>query len=357
MASTVFRGVASTPGGPLHATLSSLVEGTVEVKTRVQPGRTRRFDGALLPLVLLALWLPALGCGPAVGVAIRPFYSSADLDPGRAEVRLDVPYRTDPGTDPAKHRLDLFLPSGKDWPILAFVHGGSLENGDTSRRFGGQDIYRNIGRFYASRGVGVALINYRLQPAVTWPDQVDDVAAATAWLIEHADGWGGDGRVYLSGHSAGSWLAAHVALDEEVRVRHGLAEGAIAGVISISGSGFDLTDDLTWEMLGGEEKWRQRFSVGPDDVAWKERASILPLIEGEVPPFLMLYSSREWPSLARQNRLMCAALESAEAECTLEEIKGQSHRRMVLALSHEKRLVSRRVLEELGVAEVAGDDR
>lgn len=318
------------------------------MRTRVKPDRARRFGGAL---TLFASCVLACGCGPAIGVALKPFYEPADLDPGQAEVRLDVAYRTDPEADPSKHRLDLFLPSGTDWPILAFVHGGSLQKGDTAQRVGGQDIYRNIGRFYAARGVGVALLNYRLQPAVTWPDQVEDVATATAWLLGHAAELGGDGRVYLSGHSAGAWLAARVALDGDLRRRHALDQHGLAGVISISGSGFDLTDELTWEMFGREKKWRRRFSVGPNDTAWKEHASVIPLIEDHVPPFLLLYSSREWEALARQNRLMCTALESVDAECRLEEIKGYGHRRMVLALSHEGWPVSRRVLEELGVTE------
>ena len=302
------------------------------------------WQGAALVLLLLAA-----GCGSAVRVAIKPFYSPADLDPGEAEVQLDVVYRFDADADPSKHRLDLFLPSGTGWPLLAFVHGGSLENGDTARRLGGHDIYRNIGRFYAARGVGVALINYRLQPVVTWRGQVDDVAVATAWLVERVHGFGGDGRVYLSGHSAGSWLASHVALDDDLRRRHDLERSDITGVISISGSGFDLTDEQTWEMFGQREKWKRRFSDGEGDVAWKERASVVPLIDDDDPPFLLLYSSREWPALVRQNRLMCAALESANAECTIEEFNGPGHRRMLLAMSHADWPVTQRVLEELGV--------
>jgi len=286
---------------------------------------------------------------------LEPFYAPAQLAPGEAEVRLDVPYRSDPQADPSRHRLDLYLPtSARGWPMLAFVHGGSLENGDTAQRVAGNDIYRNIGRFYAGRGVGVALVNYRLQPAVTWLDQVDDVATATAWLVERAETLGGDGRVYLAGHSAGSWLAAHVALDAEVQKRHGLGPDAVDGVISVSGSGFDLTDEPTWEMFGHEEVWRRRFSAGSDSSGWKERASVVPLIDSDgAPPFLLLYSSREWRALERQNRLLCDALLAAHARCRLEEIEGLGHRRMLLALSHANRPVAHRVLEELGVEESA----
>ena len=50
-----------------------------------------------------------------------------------------------------------------------FVHGGNWDSGDKNYRPGGADVYANIDRFDAARGLGVAGDNYRLQPAVTWP--------------------------------------------------------------------------------------------------------------------------------------------------------------------------------------------
>lgn len=303
-----------------------------------------RASSHVAAIVLLSI-SPA--CGPGFRPPLKPFYSNAELDQTAADVRLDVPYRTDADAHPAKHRLDLFLPGDGGWPMLAFVHGGSLEKGDSAQRLAGHDIYRNIGRFYAARGVGVALINYRLQPEVNWVGQVDDVATAVAWLAPRLEELGGDGRLYLSGHSAGAWLMSHVALDDALQARHGVDPGVITGVISISGSGFDLTDDLTWELFGREERWQRRFSIEPGDPDWKERASIIPLLTAESPPFLLLYASDEWPALVRQNKLMCEALAVTSAGCRIEEIEGLGHRRMLLAISNADKPVAPRILEEL----------
>src|ERR1051325_5965522 len=98
---------------------------------------------------------------------------------GEDQVRRDIAYRKN--SEDQKHRLDLFLPAGSGWPGLIFVPGGGLCSGDKEVRVGGADVYGNIGRFYASRGIGVAVINYRLQPLVSWRQQVEDVACATAW--------------------------------------------------------------------------------------------------------------------------------------------------------------------------------
>jgi acetyl esterase/lipase len=311
----------------------------------------------ILRLTSLAVLLVTSACGPGFRPPLKPAYDNVELDQTAVEVRLDVPYRTDDDADPAKHRLDLFLPRGSGWPMLVFVHGGSLEKGDSAHRVVGHDIYRNIGRFYSARGVGVALINYRLQPEVNWVDQAGDVATAVAWLTPRLEELGSDGRLFLSGHSAGSWLVGHVALDHELQARHGVDPAAITEVISISGSGFDLTDDLTWELFGRRERWQRRFSAEPGDPDWKTRASIIPHLEADSPPFLLLYASDEWPALIRQNKLMCEALASTEAGCRIEEIERLGHRRMALAMSHPDKPLTKRILETLGVGGSSAQSR
>ena len=66
--------------------------------------------------------------------------------------------------------------------MIVFVHGGNWDSGSKDFRAGGADVYANIGRFYASRGIAVAVINYRLQPQARWTGQVDDVRMAVNWV-------------------------------------------------------------------------------------------------------------------------------------------------------------------------------
>ena len=297
-----------------------------------------------LTLITSALLLAACSA-PHIKVPLRPFYLPTDPFLGRVE--LDVPYRDDAAADAEKHRLDLFLPEGEGWPMLLFVHGGSLDKGDTSQMVAGHDIYRNIGRYYAARGVAVALVNYRLQPEVDWKDQVDDVARAADFVERRLESLGGDGRLYLSGHSAGAWLVSRLALDAALWKELDWPEGTVDGVISISGSGYDLTDELTWKWFGREKRWARRFSLVAGDRDWKERASVLPLIHDRAPPFLLLHSRREHRALVRQNELFCAALRRDSVSCDREEIPGHGHRRMLLAISHDRRPVAGKILAEL----------
>ena len=277
-------------------------------------------------------------------VALSPFYRKALLDQEAGDVMADIAYVEGSGAHPEKHRLDLYRPEGRGWPLMLFVHGGSLENGDKGLRIGGYDVYANIGRFYAARGVGVAVVNYRLQPEVRWPEQADDVAAATRWALGKARELGGSGEVFVSGHSAGAWLAAHALFDEKRASRFGLSPHDVAGFISVSGSGFDLTDDATWEMFGREKAWARRFDTGEGGEQWRERASVLPLLGGDAPPFLLLHTTREWPALGRQNRLMYEALEKMGAEAKLVTLETDSHRRMILAMSRDDKTLSSEIL-------------
>src|SRR5262245_33646251 len=125
----------------------------------------------------------------------------------------DLAYRD--GRDP-KQTLDLYAPEGKGWPVMVFVHGGGWNSGDKDLKVEGTAIYADVGRFFASQGVGTAVVNYRLLPRVSWRDQITDVAGAVAWLHRHAADYGGDpSQFFLAGHSAGAQLAARVALDPE----------------------------------------------------------------------------------------------------------------------------------------------
>ncbi len=275
-------------------------------------------------------------------MGLKPFY-----DPVTASdvaVYESLAYVAGEQAHPEKHKLDLFVPDERSWPLLVFVHGGSFVRGDKDIVVGGHDIYGNIGRFYASRGVGVALVNYRLQPEVTWQEQIEDVADAIVWLAEDAPRRGGDGRLFLSGHSAGAWLAARVAVDQELQGRKGIDSELLAGVVLLSGSGFELTDQRTWQLYPKEQWWADRFASEPG-VDWKKAASVVPLVEESSLEFLILHSKRELRALQRQNRLLHQRLRERGIESQLIALDEGSHRRTVLAMSHGNKLVSEHVLQ------------
>ena len=98
---------------------------------------------AALPAALLAT-----GCAMVERAGIAVLYEKSALPDG--QIVRDVPYGP-----AARHRLDLFLPSGrKGWPVAIFIHGGSWNRGDKNLQVGGADVYGNIGRYLAGQGIG-----------------------------------------------------------------------------------------------------------------------------------------------------------------------------------------------------------
>jgi len=299
-----------------------------------------------LKAIIVLSMIPALGgCGEwGEWVVVRLFYREAFLP--AEQVRKELSYWTGPDADQRKHRLDFYLPKEKGWPVLVFVHGGAWKSGDKSLKFGDADPYGNIGRFYAARGIGVAVINYRLQPTVTWHDQLKDVARALAWVHERANDFGGDGRMlFLFGHSSGAQLAARAGLDRQLLREFGLSPKAICGIISVSGAPFDIADKKTYQLGTDPARYEKPFRGGDDGDRWKHEASSVDLVTPSAPPFLLLHGRWEPKGLQRQNELMYQALNNAGVPARWVVAPWEGHFLIVAALSHPSRMASAAILD------------
>jgi acetyl esterase/lipase len=299
----------------------------------------------LKPLTLLFVLVACVlftGCTIVEHVGIALFYKPAPLPD--AQVTYDIPYAGP--ASPAKQRLDLFVPTGTNWPVFVFVHGGNWDAGDKSLRVGGADVYRNIGRFYAARGIGVAVIDYRLQPTVTWREQVNDVAAATAWIHTHIAEYGGSAhQIFIGGHSAGAQLACHVALDPKPLAAHGLSPAIIRGVISVSGAGLDIADQKTYDLGAKRSYYAARFGSNDPLETWQSKASPVTYVTSDAPPFLILYAGGETKALQRQSQQLSEILEREHVPHRVVVVPGQSHARMVLTLSQSDRTSADAILD------------
>ncbi len=305
-------------------------------------------------LWLLACALSASGCAVVYGLGIGLVYEEAELP--EAQVLHDLRYVE--GSDSEKHRLDLFLPTPDSvrtdpWPTVVFVHGGGWTEGDKDLAFGGADVYGNIGRFFASRGIGAVTVNYRLLPSVGWPEQITDVARAVAWVAEHIALYGGDpDALFLMGHSAGAQLAARVALDPEALAAAGASRERVCGVIAVSGAGYDLIDEETYALSNDPGYYARRFNpepapakAGGTDPDWQTDASPIRFADATAPPFLVLYAGGESRALQRQSRLLDAALGEAGAESVVVVVPRQSHERIVLTLSRDDQTAAPAMLD------------
>ena len=124
-------------------------------------------------------------------------------------------------------KLDIYYPVQEPGFItLVHFHGGGLQAGE--KEF--PEILKN-------RGIAIVAPNYRLSSAhAKCPDYLEDAAAAVAWVFRNIVRYGGDStKIYLSGGSAGGYLAAMLGLAPAYLARHNISNQQLAGVIPVSG--------------------------------------------------------------------------------------------------------------------------
>ena len=301
------------------------------------PGR-RLSRAAALALVTVA----SASCALYYRAGISLLYRETELP--ASQILLDIPYAGS-GSTPSQ-RLNLFRPEGRGWPLVVFVHGGSWDEGSKDLSVGGADIYNNIGRYLAANGIGTAVIGYRLLPEVTWQAQAADVAAAVQWAGAHVPEYGGrPGCVFVMGHSAGAQLAVRTALDPAARGAGGEPLPRICGVIGVSGAGYDLADQRTYDLGTDPRFYEKRFGGAP---GWQRDASPITFVSRNAVariPFLLLYAGGETKALQRQSQLLHDALTGAGAASTLVIVPGESHSRIVLTLSRGDKTAGPAVVE------------
>jgi acetyl esterase/lipase len=133
--------------------------------------------------------------------------------------------------------LDIHTPqTGKDFPVIIFIHGGGWQIGDKT-----SIAHLNKRNFFVNRGFIFVSVNYRLAPNDFYPTYPQDVAQAIAFVFDWIAKFKGDSnKIFIMGHSAGAHLAALVATDESYLSIYGHQPKEIKGVILLDGAGYDI---------------------------------------------------------------------------------------------------------------------
>jgi acetyl esterase/lipase len=227
-------------------------------------------------------------------------------------VRRDLAYGGAP-----RNRLDLYVPDGlaAAAPVLLFFYGGSWQSGS-------KDIYRAFGQAFASAGIVAAVADYRLYPQVKYPDFLQDGAQALRFVRENIAGEGGDpARIFLSGHSAGAYIAAMLACDPHYLAAQGGDGAWIRGVIGIAGP-YDflpIHDPALIDIFGGDRV----MATQPIKYA-----------RNKAPPMLLAHGTADTTVGAGNSRRMAQRLREAGNPVELIEYKGAGHLGIVLSLAH-----------------------
>ena len=200
---------------------------------------------ALIVLGCVGLGAMAQTAAPTLGRTADPTADSAAArtTASRPSVQrtasstLQLAYQTEsglsyrPDSEPdvyARERckLDVYHPVGASAvPTVIWFHGGGLTGGN-----------RSIPSALKGQGITVVAVDYRLSPKAKAPAYIEDAAAAVAWTFKNIARYGGDtNRIFLSGHSAGGYLASLVTLDRRWLAVHSVDPDRLAGLVPFSG--------------------------------------------------------------------------------------------------------------------------
>jgi acetyl esterase/lipase len=125
--------------------------------------------------------------------------------------------------------VDAYFPDGTPNAAMMWYHGGGLETGD--RRVGD-----DFAQFVTDQGCALVSVEYRMSPQVRHPLWLEDGAAAVRWTQDQlVQRNAGSVPIFLSGHSAGGWVALMLGMDTRYLQDAGVDPQRIAGILPISG--------------------------------------------------------------------------------------------------------------------------
>ena len=248
--------------------------------------------GAMLALTTVAFLVPQLRAGEAsVSIVKNLSYRPANEADDYARDRC---------------QLDLYLPSAtKDFPCVVWFHGGGLQTGSKEGEL-------RWGSSLAKAGIALAAVNYRLSPRIKYPVYIQDAAAAVAWVHSHIAEYGGDPRaVFVSGHSAGGYLTAMVAIDKRWLAAAGMQANLLAGAIPVSG-----------QMITHSTVRKERGIPRSTEVV--DNAAPLTHARSDAPSILLITGDHDMAGRSDENRRMHEAL--TKAGCTTSRFQEFSDR-------------------------------
>lgn len=222
----------------------------------------------------------------------------------------NLPYRDAHNPEFERCKIDLSIPSEKkDFPTIIWFHGGGLTGGS-----------KEIPEKLKNQGFAVAGAGYRLSPQVEAKTCIQDAAAAIAWIYKNIASYGGNNqRIYISGHSAGGYLASMTVLDQSWLKPYGIDPNEFAGLIPFSGH------SITHFAI------RKERGIAQEQVQVDEFAPIFHARK-DAPPILLLSGDRELEMLGRyeESAFFARMLKVAgHPNVQLIELQGYDHGGMV----------------------------
>ena len=187
--------------------------------------------------------------------------------------------------------LDVFLPETEGFDTVICFHGGGFQKGDKGQ------VQMQFAEAFTNAGVALVSPEYRMMPESHYPDFLYDAARAVRYTLDHVKEWGGSGKVFVSGQSAGAYLTMMLYLNDRYYQSAGVDPEAVAGYFSESSQQLAHLNIMNDRGLDGR---LERID---------ETAPIFYVREGmREKPLCLLFYTQDMPCRPEENRLMYASL-------------------------------------------------
>lgn len=206
--------------------------------------------------------------------------------------------------------LDIYRPEQDGFDTVIWFHGGGIEAGSRKDAHYAEE--------FVNAGYGYVSAEYRMYPEAKFPEFIEDAAATIAWVLKHIGEYGGNGKVYVSGTSAGAYLTMMLCMDHRYLEKVGVKQEQVEGYISDSAQQFCHFNVL--RELGFDTRL-ERID---------EHAPIYFVREGlEIRPLMLFYYEDDMKCRPEETRLMYASLKNImpEALVYIEELPGKHCKR------------------------------
>lgn len=208
--------------------------------------------------------------------------------------------------------LDIYYPEeGQSLGTIIWFHGGGLIAGKPE-----------VPTLLKGHNYTIIGVDYRLSPKVKAPTYIEDAAAATAWVFNHITEFGGNpNTIFISGHSAGAYLALMITLDKSYLDKYQIDANRIAGIIPFSGQ---TITHFTIRKENGVKNLQPII----------DKYAPLYFVRADAPPILLITGDREKELFGRyeENAYLARMMKLVgHKNTTLYELQGYDHGMMVPA--------------------------
>ncbi|MFG0248139.1 MAG: alpha/beta hydrolase [Phycisphaeraceae bacterium JB051] len=251
-------------------------------------------------LAMCLLFVSTLGIGHAQAQLADGFAKKADI------FYLDMPLEKASEYQQSQNRLDVLYPTDtKGFATIVWFHGGGLTGGR-----------RHMPKVNPKNNFATVAVSYSLIPKGTYVNCLEDAASAVAWTFKHIAELGGDpNKIFISGHSAGGYLAAMIGLDKKWLAKHEIDANKLAGIVPFSGQ--MTTHFRVRKERGFMDNHPVLDEFGP---MWH--------IRKDASPFLLITGDREmeWPGRTEENLWMNKMMNVVgHPNSTMYELQGYGH--------------------------------